>query len=282
MDSVSVPVSILSPGLSKRSEVKIGHVAISRNSSWVHLDECLQGLVRTLAKKLAEFLVMKSGEELTTDSVNVFWANKATVEQCQNYVEMISHLLISDPNKLPPVIVMENINAQGNKMSEIFELLDCSIEDTPFIICTSTPSEHIPDFSSRHHFSEILLGEDVEMMQGFLGRYLRKKMLNIEFATKLTNHDMPDAIQWILRIYCNLYIFVKTTSNTRTYLSPQMFLVCPVDSSAAMRSWFIDLWNSSIVTYLRQVCSLNLLISQNMSSVALGGSGQCGGGWDGF
>ena len=103
------------------------------------------------------------------------------------------------------------------------------------------------------NFGEITLGNDVELLQGLLGRYLRRKMLNIEVGSKLANLEMPEAIQWLLRIYCNLYIFVKTTSGTASFLSPSVFMPCPVDSTAQLRDWFIDLWNSSLINLLRQV-----------------------------
>ena len=64
---------------------------------------------------------------------------------------------------------------------------------------------------------------------------------------------MPEVIQWILRISCNLYIFVKTTSQTLAFLSPEMLLACPVESTASLRSWFVDLWNSALVSFLRQL-----------------------------
>ena len=46
LDEVLVPVSVISTGHLQRPEVRIGH-AISRHSSWVHLDDCLRGLVHT-------------------------------------------------------------------------------------------------------------------------------------------------------------------------------------------------------------------------------------------
>ena len=49
-----------------------------------------------------------------------------------------------------------------------------------------------------------------------------------QVSSKLTNFDMPDAIQWLLRVYCNLYIFVKTASATSAFFPPNMFLPCPV------------------------------------------------------
>ena len=42
-----MPVSVISTGQLARPEVRIGHVTISRNSSWIHLDNCLRGLVKT-------------------------------------------------------------------------------------------------------------------------------------------------------------------------------------------------------------------------------------------
>ena len=47
-----MPVSVISTGHLTRPEVRIGHVTISRNSSWVHLDSCLRGLVKTYLDSL--------------------------------------------------------------------------------------------------------------------------------------------------------------------------------------------------------------------------------------
>lgn len=128
--------------------------------------------------------------------------------------------------------------------------------ETPIIICTSTRSDQVKDLTQRFQFAEITLGSDVEVLQGLLGRVLRRKMLNIEVSTRLANLDMPEAIQWLLRIYCNLYIFVKTTSQTQSFLSPSVFMSCPVDSTQQMKDWFIQqLWNSSIVNILMKVVS---------------------------
>ena len=139
-------------------------------------------------------------------------------------------------------------------MQQIFSKLGTTIEETPFIICTSHPTEYLSDLVNTFNIGEITLGQDVELLQGLLGRYLRRKMLNIEVSSKLANLEMPEAIQWLLRIYCNLYIFVKTTSNTASFLSPSVFMACPVDSTAHLREWFIDLWNSSLINLLRQAC----------------------------
>ena len=135
----------------------------------------------------------------------------------------------------------------------IIARLDSGEAAAPTVICTSQATEFLSDLGTSFNFAEISLGGDVELLQGVLGRYLRRKMLDLEVSSKLANLEMPEAIQWLLRIYCNLYIFVKTTSQTLSFLSPALFMSCPVDSTAHLRSWFIDLWNSALISQLRHV-----------------------------
>ena len=176
---------------------------------------------------------------------------------------------------------------QGSKIMQILCKLETTIEETPVIVCTSHQTEYLTDLMDTFHFHQIKLGDDgelimnekyfhqllltekfpklvlspsiilsdilVELLQGFLGRFLRRKMLDLEVTTRLANLDMPDAIQWLQRIYCNLYIFVKTTSRTESFLSPSVFMSCPVDSTKHMRQWFIDTWNTTLINMLRQV-----------------------------
>ena len=47
LDEVVMPVSVISTCHLDKPEVSIGHVTISRNSSWILLDDCLRGLLRT-------------------------------------------------------------------------------------------------------------------------------------------------------------------------------------------------------------------------------------------
>ena len=347
LDEVLMPVSVISTGHLTRPEVRIGHVTISRNSSWIHLDNCLRGLVKTylacldpehslelssqsmvcyqcgnirrvfkgpeperrptllpdttiwisfrggtdrgsledlcftsllprsslkqyvsaiskfqravivgppkagktlLASSLAEYLVLASGQELTPHSVHLFLTNKATAES-EQWSELVTRA-----RPPPTVIILDNIQDIGACIIQMLAKLGPALEETPFIICTSSPSQHVQHLTEKFNFSEVTVGNDVDILQGLLGRFLRRKMLNIEVTTRLANLDMPEAIQWLLRIYCNLYIFVKTTSQTKSFLSPSIFMSCPVESTQQLKTWFIEhLWNSSLVTKLRQV-----------------------------
>ena len=47
---------------------------------------------------------------------------------------------------------------QGSKILQIFSRLEGYVEESPFIICTSNPTEYSRDLATRHHFAEIPLG----------------------------------------------------------------------------------------------------------------------------
>ena len=198
-----------------------------------------------LATKLAEYLVLKSGQELTPDSVCQF----ATSQEEEQWEELLSRVRARPPT----VIILDDIQPTNTK--HLLDNWGPTLEETPFLICTST--QRVKEVTERLQLAEITLGNDVDVLQGLLGRFLRRKMLNIEVATRLANLDMPEAIQWLLRIYCNLYIFVKTTSQTQSFLSPSIFMSCPVDSTQELKTWFIDHWNASQIPLLRQVTEEN-------------------------
>ena len=356
-----MPVSVISTGHLTRPEVRIGQVTISRNSSWIHLDSCLRGLVKTyldsldpehsleltsqsmvcyqcgnirwqhllillqyfylflyrrvfknpeperrpsllpdtriwisfhggtdrgsledlaflsllpratlaqyvatvckyqralivgpagsgktfLASRLAEYLVLRAGLELTPDSVCLVVAGQGR--------DQWEELVVRVRARPPTVIILDNI--QADNIQEILDSLGPTIEETPFLLCTTAHTHQVKEVTERLQLAEITLGNDVDVLQGLLGRFLRRKMLNIEVATRLANLDMPEAIQWLLRIYCNLYIFVKTTSQTQSFLSPSIFMNCPVESTGQLRTWFIDHWNTGQIPRLRQMAS---------------------------
>ena len=98
--------------------------------------------------------------------------------------------------------------------------MDSGEAAAPTVICTSQDTEFLSDLVTSFNFAEISLGGDVELLQGVLGRYLRRKMLDLEVSSKLANLEMPEAIQWLLRIYCNLYIFVKVLCSAPSVPQP--------------------------------------------------------------
>ena len=90
-----------------------------------------------LATKLAEYLVLKSGQELTPDSVCLFAAN-----QEQNQWEEFLSRVRSRP---PTVIILDNI--QTTNIQHILDKLGPTIEETPFLLCTST--EQVKEVNER-------------------------------------------------------------------------------------------------------------------------------------
>ena len=65
LDEVLLPVFMISTSHLQRPRIRIGHVTISRHSSWVHLDDCLRGLVFTYIA----MLVPDNSLELSNQSI---------------------------------------------------------------------------------------------------------------------------------------------------------------------------------------------------------------------
>ena len=105
---------------------------------------------------IAEYLVLKSGQDLTPDSIILFPANKMSAQQCSDFVANIGKK--SSPS--PAVVILDNIHAQGSKIMQILCKLETTIEETPMIVCTSHQTEYLTDLMDTFHFAEIRLGDD--------------------------------------------------------------------------------------------------------------------------
>lgn len=118
----------------------------------------------------------------------------------------------------------------------------------------------------------------MEPVKGFLGRYLRRKLLETELreGTGTRNAEMAAVVEWLSRVWLHLNKFLETHSSsdvtigTRSansksfhskqfiysylynlflFVGPRLFLPCPMEVSGS-QVWFTDLWNYSIIPYL--------------------------------
>lgn len=134
----------------------------------------------------------------------------------------------------------------------------------------------------------VTFSNNVEPANGFLVRYLHRKLMESEDEKNLTNEDLIRVLDWVPKLWYHLHTFLEKHSTSdfligmkqiRTghcfflfgnmlttlfygyiFLSvcppvvssgPCFFLSCPVTVDE-FRSWFIDLWNHSIIPYLQE------------------------------
>lgn len=60
----------------------------------------------------------------------------------------------------------------------------------------------------------VLCANHMEPVKGFLGRYLRRRLVEAEVMTSLRNNDLNKIIDWIPKVWLHLNKFLETHSSS--------------------------------------------------------------------
>ncbi|XP_056654491.1 neuron navigator 3 isoform X30 [Monodelphis domestica] len=205
-----------------------------------------------LANKLAEYIITKSGRKKTEDAIAVFNVDHKSSKELQQYLANLAEQCSADNNgaDLPVVIILDNLHHIGS-LSDIFNgFLNCKYNKCPYIIGTMNQGvSSSPNLELHHNFRWVLCANHTEPVKGFLGRYLRRKLIETEIERNMRNSDLIKIIDWIPKTWHHLNSFLETHSSSDVTIGPRLFLSCPMDVEGA-RVWFTDLWNYSLIPYL--------------------------------
>ncbi|XP_037702401.1 neuron navigator 3 isoform X2 [Choloepus didactylus] len=205
-----------------------------------------------LANKLAEYVISKSGRKKTEDAIATFNVDHKSSKELQQYLANLAEQCSADNNgvELPVVIILDNLHHVGS-LSDIFNgFLNCKYNKCPYIIGTMNQGvSSSPNLELHHNFRWVLCANHTEPVKGFLGRYLRRKLIEIEIERNIRNNDLVKIIDWIPKTWHHLNSFLETHSSSDVTIGPRLFLPCPMDVEGS-RVWFMDLWNYSLVPYI--------------------------------
>ncbi|XP_074868597.1 neuron navigator 3 isoform X5 [Carettochelys insculpta] len=205
-----------------------------------------------LANRLAEYIITKSGRKKTEDAVATFNVDHKSSKDLRQYLANLAEQCNADNNgtELPVVIILDNLHHIGS-LSDIFNgFLNCKYNTCPYIIGTMTQGiTSSPNLELHHNFRWVLCANHTEPVKGFLGRYLRRKLIETEIERNMRSSDLIKIIDWIPKTWHHLNSFLETHSSSDVTIGPRLFLPCPMDVDGS-RVWFTDLWNYSLVPYL--------------------------------
>ncbi|XP_013373255.1 PREDICTED: neuron navigator 3 isoform X3 [Chinchilla lanigera] len=205
-----------------------------------------------LANKLAEYVIAKSGRKKTEDAIATFNVDHKSSKELQQYLANLAEQCSADNNgvELPVVIILDNLHHVGS-LSDIFNgFLNCKYNKCPYIIGTMNQGvSSSPNLELHHNFRWVLCANHTEPVKGFLSRYLRRKLVELEIERNIRNNDLVKIIDWIPKTWHHLNSFLETHSSSDVTIGPRLFLPCPMDVEGA-RVWFMDLWNYSLVPYI--------------------------------
>ncbi|KAM5223887.1 neuron navigator 2 isoform 5-T5 [Hipposideros larvatus] len=205
-----------------------------------------------LANRLSEYLVLREGRELTDGVIATFNVDHKSSKELRQYLSNLADQCTSENNAvdMPLVIILDNLH-HVSSLGEIFNgLLNCKDHKCPYIIGTmNQATSSTPNLQLHHNFRWVLCANHTEPVKGFLGRFLRRKLMEMEISGRVRNVELVKIIDWIPKVWHHLNRFLEAHSSSDVTIGPRLFLSCPIDVDGS-RVWFTDLWNYSIIPYL--------------------------------
>ena len=183
-----------------------------------------------LAQKLSEYFLVRSNESIKSSNVFIFHAEK------DNLPELITNMkrrLITSK-----IIIIKHIHLYDFREFYSGIVREANPESNQFILCTTNVS--VKNFNYEDDLPILNINPNL------VGYILRRRSLNLETSTQLSNTRMSAAIRWMDGLYNHLNSF------TNFVLSPKVFISCPLNNTHILRTWIIDLWNNELVRVLRK------------------------------
>ncbi|CAB1457603.1 unnamed protein product [Pleuronectes platessa] len=207
-----------------------------------------------LASRLAEYLVDRSAREVTSGIVVTFNMHRQSCKDLQLYLSNLANQIDRETSTsdIPLVIILDDVHNPASISELVNGALTCKYHKCPYIIGTSNqPVKMIANHGLHLSFRMVTFSNNVEPANGFLVRYLHRKMMESENERNLTNEDLIKVLDWVPKLWYHLHAFLEKHSTSDFLIGPCFFLSCPVTLDE-FRSWFIDLWNHSIIPYLQE------------------------------
>uniref|UniRef100_A0AAQ4NVV8 Neuron navigator 3 n=1 Tax=Gasterosteus aculeatus aculeatus TaxID=481459 RepID=A0AAQ4NVV8_GASAC len=204
-----------------------------------------------LANQLSRHLLLLEGRPLTPQAVVTFNVDHKSSKELRQYLSGLAEQCSGVPGTDGPlVVILDNLH-HVSSLGEIFNgVFNCNYQNCPYIIGTmSQATSSAPNLQLHHNFRWVLCANHVEPVKGFLGRYLRRKLIETEIGSRTRNVELVRIIDWIPRVWHHLNRFLETHSSSDVTIGPRLFLSCPMDVEGS-RVWFTDLWNYSIIPYM--------------------------------
>ncbi|XP_068170856.1 neuron navigator 1 isoform X2 [Antennarius striatus] len=207
-----------------------------------------------LASRLAEYLVDRSAREVTDGIVVTFNMHRQSCKDLQLYLSNLANQIDRETSssEIPLVVILDDIHDPASISELVNGALTCKYHKCPYIIGTSNqPVKMIANHGLHLSFRTVTFSNNVEPANGFLVRYLHRKLMESENERNLTNEDLIRVLDWVPKLWYHLHAFLEKHSTSDFLIGPCFFLSCPVTVDE-FRSWFIDLWNHSIIPYLQE------------------------------
>lgn len=184
-----------------------------------------------LARKLAEHVCRRNKKSFS--SIAFFQVDQKATKELRSYL-----VSLAEQEEPPLVLCLDNVHYVFASLPEVLE----PFSNVPIVIGTMTSST-AASLQLHHDFKWILYSTHVEPVKGLLGRFLRRRMLEEKI-------EIGAVVEWLPKVWQHVNTFIETYSSTDATLGPKLFFECPLSDEHA-QIWFTDLWNFSLLPYIR-------------------------------
>ncbi|XP_069095013.1 neuron navigator 1 isoform X2 [Pleurodeles waltl] len=207
-----------------------------------------------LTNRLSEYLVERSGREVSEGILVTFNMHQQSCKDLQLYLSNLANQIDRDTGigDVPLVILLDDISEPGSISELVNGALTCKYHKCPYIIgTTNQPVKMTPNHNLHLSFRMLTFSNNVEPANGFLVRYLRRKLLESDSDINANKEELLRVLDWVPKLWYHLHTFLEKHSTSDFLIGPCFFLSCPIGVED-FRVWFIDLWNNSIIPYLQE------------------------------
>ncbi|XP_036871060.2 neuron navigator 1 isoform X2 [Manis javanica] len=207
-----------------------------------------------LTNRLAEYLVERSGREVTEGIVSTFNMHQQSCKDLQLYLSNLANQIDRETGigDVPLVVLLDDLSEAGSISELVNGALTCKYHKCPYIIgTTNQPVKMTPNHGLHLSFRMLTFSNNVEPANGFLVRYLRRKLVESDSDINANKEELLRVLDWVPKLWYHLHTFLEKHSTSDFLIGPCFFLSCPIGIED-FRTWFIDLWNNSIIPYLQE------------------------------
>ncbi|KAM3718179.1 Adapter protein [Dirofilaria immitis] len=204
-----------------------------------------------LARLLARYLCIKIGGTLQNTIVDIKIGDDDNDRNMAQVQKQLESLLRSTK---PVIILLDNIQRHRIAfLSSSFNTVDTPSKEGPYVICTVNRASQLPELEIQHNFRMFLLPNNIDAIRGYMGRFLRRRILEHEFGSdERSPPEIYRVVEFLPRVLSSVNSFIEKANSRDVTIGPRLFLQCPL-SVMQSREWFIKLWNQMIIPYMIKV-----------------------------
>ncbi|EDW75949.2 uncharacterized protein Dwil_GK14929 [Drosophila willistoni] len=206
-----------------------------------------------LARRLAEFLVARANRGNPSEAIATFNVDHKSSKDLRQYLGHIAEqaAIANGASELPSVIILDNLH-HASALGDVFSCLlsagppnklPCIIGIMSQATCNTT------NLQLHHNFRWVLTANHMEPVKGFLGRFLRRRLFQLELQTQHPQPELATVLAWLPSVWQHINRFLEVHSSSDVTIGPRLFLSCPLDLKDS-QVWFTDIWNYHLSPYL--------------------------------